>query len=214
MAAIRQKIPKKDRMQIARILSIIANKETFGRCRIITSWEDWAYSIHNDGAQISRQGRAMTYPMDILKINEKKKTARFTGTDAPYYDTTLSSCSCFDFQTRNLPCKHIYRLAVELNMIEIIKRQSGGYDKEKLNEIKKSYNIDTDPEQMKRQNSGMEAKCKPVEVNYETMTAIFDGSGKVPYTTTIETCTCRDYFVRRLPCKHIYRLRYELSNIN
>ena len=210
MAAIKQKIPKKDRMQIARIISLVEKKETFGRCRIITTWEDWEHSIHNDDAQISRQGCAMTYPMDIIKINEKKKTGRFSGTNAPYYNTTLSSCTCFDFQTRKLPCKHIYRLAVELNMIEIIKRS--GYDKEKLNEIKKSYNIDTDPEQVKRQNSGMEAKCKPVEINYETKTALFAGSAKEPYSTTIDSCTCRDYFVRRLPCKHIYRLRHELLN--
>ena len=190
------------------------HEEIFGRCRIIKSWLDWEYRVHCDEAQIARQGRAMTYPFSF-KVNKKNNTARFSSTsELPYYDTTLSSCDCFDFQERNLPCKHIYRLAVELNVIEIIKRQGGGYDVEKLNEIKSLDDIDSDPEQVKRQKSGMEAKCKPVEINRETKTAIFSGSGKEPYTTTIDTCTCRDYFIRRLPCKHIYRLRHELNNLN
>jgi predicted nucleic acid-binding Zn finger protein len=102
-------------------------------------------------------------------------------------------------------------LAVELKIIEIIKRPS--FNKETVAEIRDSSDIDIHPEQVKRQKSGMEAKCKPVEINYETKTAIFSGSGKEPYITAIETCTCRDFFVRRLPCKHIYRLRQELSNI-
>ena len=58
----------------------------------------------------------------------------------------------------------------------------------------------------------MDKKFTPTEVDVEAETAIFTGSGKSPYETTIISCTCRDYFVRRLPCKHIYRLRYELEN--
>ena len=194
-----QNQPKKDK------------EEIFGRCLILKPWLDWEYNVHSDEAQIARQGRAMTYPFSF-KINKKNQTARFSSTsELPYYDTTLNSCDCFDFQERKLPCKHIYRLAVELNIIDIIKRKGGGYDADKINEIKNSNDIDSDPEQVKRQKSGMEAKCKPAQINYETKTAIFAGSGKEPYTTTIDTCTCRDFFVRRLPCKHIYRLRYELN---
>jgi len=154
----------------------------------------------------------MTYPFNF-QVDAKNNSARFSSTsNLPYYDTTLTACDCFDFQERQLPCKHIYRLAVELGLIEIIKRSGGGYDAEKLSEIKTSDDIDLDPEQIKRQKSGMEAKCKPTEINYENKTGIFSGSGKKPYETTTNSCTCRDYFVRRLPCKHIYRLRYELNS--
>lgn len=31
------------------------------------------------------------------------------------------------------------------------------------------------------------------------------------YDVTLESCTCRDWLVRRLPCKHIYRLAHELG---
>lgn len=186
----------------------------FGRCRILKDWPDWDYSIHANEEQIARQGRAMTYPLSF-EINEKRKIARFSSSsDLPYYSTTLAECNCNDFQLRKLPCKHIYRLAVELGLIEIIRRTShkpGGYDKDKVSAIQASSDVDNEPDQVKRQKSAMSSKCTPVEINYEDKTAIFSGSGKSPYHTTVNSCTCRDFIVRRLPCKHIYRLRHELS---
>ncbi len=79
--------------------------------------------------------------------------------------TSLTKCNCADFERRKLPCKHIYRLAVELGIIEIIKRNPGGYNKEKLAEIKASADIDSDPEQIKRQKSAMTKKCAPIEID-------------------------------------------------
>ena len=188
------------------------NDRLYGRCRIIKDWSDWDCSVHCDKSQTDRQGRAITYPF-TFKINKRSKSARFSSTsELPYYDTTLSSCTCMDFQERKLPCKHIYRLALELGIIDIVKRPA--FDKEKLANIKESSDIDNEPDQLKRQKSGMSAKCTPTEIDYNNKTAIFKGSGKTPYTTTETTCTCRDYFVRKLPCKHIYRLRYELNNHN
>ena len=177
-----------------------------GRCHLLKDWPDWDTSIHEDDAQIARQGRAMTYPC-TFKVNKRKKTARFSSTtDLPYYDTSLEECTCYDFQERQLPCKHIYRLAVELGIIEIIKRPT--FDKEKLEAIKSSEDIDSTPDQLKRQKSA--EKCKLLSIDPETGVGIFAGSGKTPYETTVDSCTCRDFFVRRLPCKHIYRLRMEL----
>ncbi len=187
-------------------------KTLYGRCHIIKNWSDWDYSIHCDKSQIDRQGRAMTYPF-TFKVNEHTKTARFSSTSSlPYYDTTLSSCTCADFEERKLPCKHIYRLAVELDILEIVRRPS--FNREKLEYVRNSPDIDNEPDQIKRQKSGMSSKCKPIEIDYENETALFSGSSKSPYITTPTTCTCRDFFVRRLPCKHIYRLKYELNNYN
>lgn len=189
-----------------------SKEKIYGRCRIIKNWADWDDSVHCDKSQIDRQGRAFTYPF-TFEIDEKTKSARFSSTSIlPYYDTTLSSCTCFDFEERKLPCKHIYRLAAELGIVEIINRPT--FDKEKLESVKNSSDIDNEPDQIKRQKSGMSSKCTPIEIDYENSTAIFSGSGKNPYLTTVSSCTCRDYFVRKLPCKHIYRLRYELANHN
>lgn len=182
-----------------------------GRCHFLADWPEWDASIHADEAQISWQGRAMTYPF-TFKVDPEAKTARFSSTsDLPYYDTSLSHCDCHDFGSRGLPCKHIYRLAVELGIIEIIKRAPGGYNKELLESVRAQENVDSHPEQVKRIEKAKGAKMAPLSIDYVAQTAIFAGSGKTPYTTTPTSCTCRDYFVRRLPCKHIYRLRMELE---
>lgn len=179
-----------------------------GRCQFFKEWPDWDDSIHESESQIARQGRAMTYPFSF-RVSKKNKTARFSSTsDLPYYDTSLQECTCYDFQERHLPCKHMYRLAAELGVIEIIKRPT--FDKNAVEKIKNSDDIDSAPDQVKRQKSA--EKCKPISIDYENKTGVFAGSGKSPYETTEDTCTCRDYFVRRLPCKHIYRLRMELRN--
>lgn len=182
--------------------------KTIGRCLFKKEWPEWEYSIHADDAQVARQGRAMTYPFSF-DINENEETAVFSSTsDMPYYNTSLMECTCYDFQERKLPCKHMYRLASELGIVEIIKRPS--FDKTSLAAIKNSDDIDSTPDQQKRIKSA--EKCKPISIDYETRSGVFAGSGKNPYETTETSCTCRDFFVRRLPCKHIYRLRMEIEN--
>ena len=189
-----------------------------GRCQIIKDWPAWPYEIHAEEKQIARQGQAMHYPFEVI-VDRESQTGRFSSVVAEgmYYHTTLDSCDCELHQDTGMPCKHIYRLAVELGVIKIINRKPV-YDKEQVAArkarnvaIKQSDDIDAEPEQLKRQKSAMSKKCTPVEVNHEAGTGIFAGSGISPYEVTVDTCTCRDYAVRRLPCKHIYRLRYELN---
>ena len=48
----------------------------------------------------------ITYPKFIDEQNENEE-----------YETTLNSCTCSDFQKRQLPCKHIYKLAMILGEI-------------------------------------------------------------------------------------------------
>lgn len=81
-------------------------------------------------------------------------------------------------------------------MIEIIKRPT--FDKKKLEDIKKSSDIDNEPEQLKRQKSGMSSKCTPLEIDFENKTAVFKGSGKSPYITSSTSCTCRDFFCKKI----------------
>lgn len=185
-----------------------------GRCNFLKKWDNWDISIHEDEAQIARQGKALSYPFDF-KIDETAETARFSSTsDLPYYETTLTECTCYDFQTRQLPCKHIYRLAVELGVIEIIKRTSRikkGDLSKSIEEVNACEDIDNHPEQVKRAEKAKGAKMKPLSIDYENKTALFAGSGKEPYKTDIGSCTCRDFILRKLPCKHIYRLRMELQ---
>lgn len=63
-----------------------------GRCQFIQEWPEWDSSIHEEDAQIARQGRAMTYPF-TFEVDITAKVARFSSTSyLPYYDTSLSRC--------------------------------------------------------------------------------------------------------------------------
>lgn len=44
-------------------------------------------------------------------------SARVSGESGSVYDVTLYSCTCKDFSVRKTPCKHMYRLAVEVGAL-------------------------------------------------------------------------------------------------
>lgn len=66
------------------------------------------------------------------------------------------------------------------------------------------------PEQAKRQERAMDKKLTPLIINREDLSGSFKGSSG-QYLTTLSTCTCTDFSRRKLPCKHMYRLAYELG---
>ena len=70
------------------------------------------------------------------------------------------------------------------------------------------------PDQRKRIASAKSSKTTPSSVDKERMSAVFPGSGKKPYFTTLDSCSCGDFLRRQLPCKHIYRLAIELGVLN
>ena len=71
--------------------------------------------------------------------------------------------------------------------------------------------IHTDPDQKKRQKSALDKNLTPLTVDHTENSAVFKGSSKSRYQTTLDTCTCVDYGMRKAPCKHIYRLAMELG---
>lgn len=64
-------------------------------------------------------------------------------------------------------------------------------------------------DQVKRFANSKKSDTTPLSVDLENKCATFEGSGKVPYAVTLNSCTCRDFIMRKLPCKHIYRLALE-----
>lgn len=73
--------------------------------------------------------------------------------------------------------------------------------------------IHSTSEQLKRQKKACEKGLSPLEINESDCNAVFKGSSS-KYTTTLSNCTCRDFALRKLPCKHMYRLAYELHLFN
>lgn len=99
---------------------------------------DWDTSIQMYPGQIERFERALSDKMSPLSVDSEKQVGIFDGSGANPYETTLISCTCSDFIRRKLPCKHIYRLAVELGAIDI-----SNFYNEKALEFKAKKFIDT-----------------------------------------------------------------------
>lgn len=178
---------------------------TYGKCKLLKEWSAWDNAIHDEEKQVDRQRRSQTYPF-TFSINRKNETATFSSTSSlPFYETSLSSCTCFDFQDRKLPCKHIYRLASELGYIEIVNLKPTRAD------ILSCDSIDDLPAQKIKIERAKRIKASDIKIDFASRTGVFFGSGKMPYETTEKKCTCISYAKERLPCKHIYRLRMELE---
>lgn len=71
--------------------------------------------------------------------------------------------------------------------------------------------IDEHPAQKERREKAGSKRCAPLSIDRENQCGTFKGSKGGVYETTLTECTCRDFMLRRFPCKHIYRLRHELG---
>lgn len=79
-------------------------------------WERyWGHCNHDDYYSILRKRRASLGYLTPIYIDHKNGIARFCGSNCDY-QTTIISCECSDFHKRQMPCKHMYRLAHELGI--------------------------------------------------------------------------------------------------
>lgn len=80
---------------------------------------NWTENLHNDQAQQKRIASARSANTTPSSVDKNFQTAVFPGSGAIPYTTTLDSCTCVDFARRKAPCKHIYRLAIELGLLDL-----------------------------------------------------------------------------------------------
>ena len=80
------------------------------------SWKKWD-GVHDSNKQQERIARANSGDVTPFKICRNSRCALFIGHSDARYRTTLTNCSCPDFKNRKVPCKHMYYLAYELNVI-------------------------------------------------------------------------------------------------
>lgn len=79
-------------------------------------------NFHSSEEQYRRFCRAAFYSNDkIISINKKEMSMKIhsSSNSEDVYTVTLTNCECEDFHKRNLPCKHMYKLAIELGIMEI-----------------------------------------------------------------------------------------------
>ncbi len=101
-------------------------------------WADtWGFDIHNSEPQLERQERACAARYTPLDLSPVHASGHFRGLETDY-STTLVRCDCVDFQRRALPCKHMYRLAHELDvfMLEHVNHHPDIHHLLHLNELK------------------------------------------------------------------------------
>ncbi|WP_418809809.1 hypothetical protein [Phascolarctobacterium faecium] len=76
---------------------------------VVEKWSDWPIKTHTNPSQVQRMLEKVSFS-DI-------DTVRKVGTTDNGYATSLTHCTCMDFNTRHQPCKHMYRLAEELDLL-------------------------------------------------------------------------------------------------
>lgn len=76
--------------------------------RLQSLWNSWGVLTHISKEQALRIEESIS--LNIYELSKNSLSCKFLSDDGIYINTTLKSCDCDDFSTRNLPCKHIYKL--------------------------------------------------------------------------------------------------------
>lgn len=78
-----------------------------------TQWKD----CHKSSDQKKRIASAEKAACTPISLDKDTCCGSFKGSSGTH-TTTLANCSCIDFNRRRLPCKHMYRLAMELGLFQ------------------------------------------------------------------------------------------------
>lgn len=77
----------------------------------------WDEKIHTTKHAKKRIELAKKPELTPIEVDTTNMCACFSGSHGKY-TAFLGDCSCEDFRRNRLPCKHIYRLAIELGVME------------------------------------------------------------------------------------------------
>lgn len=107
-----------------------------------TIWEKWN-DVHSEPDQVKRLDSAKKADLTPVSVNTEDGTARFKSKRGEYV-VSLDSCTCADFAMRGLPCKHMYRLALELGLVsgEYASYVHGGYTWKQAVEIIEEHPVE------------------------------------------------------------------------
>lgn len=82
-------------------------------------WEQtWKPEVHTTEYALKRITSARSAKLTPIKIDTTDFYGYFQG-NSGRYETFLDYCPCGDFHRSKLPCKHIYRLAIELGLMDV-----------------------------------------------------------------------------------------------
>ena len=189
--------------------------------------KDWNFSdtaANSTIPQINRQKSARN--LEVIAIDPRNQVATFLDQKKKQKNTaSLSQCDCHDFGFAGTnprksfkPCMHIYRLAIELGLLEAKYEDSdarrAAVVEEKRFETDRLQDLDADRTQWGGWNSAIHESGIQKNRQYRAYMMLDEEEDSVrrlresstihDYAVTLSACECGDYRDRRLPCKHIY----------
>lgn len=116
--ALKKLISEGEEIQRQKELQIQQNIENAGEHFI----NGFGEKFHCSNEQFARFQRAFSIESigNVVSVNKKNLTMRIRSSRNPnnVYTTSLSKCDCEDFKRHNLPCKHMYKFAFKLGIID------------------------------------------------------------------------------------------------
>lgn len=109
-------------------------------------WSMWSAN-HDTDDQKKRIESSVSASLTPIIIDHDTASGVFQSKRGRY-ETTLKNCSCGDFIRRQLPCKHMYRLAAELGLLQtnVDCYCHGGYSWKEAVELVEQYPEDVQKE--------------------------------------------------------------------
>jgi len=115
---LKKLVSEGEEIQHQKEVQIQENIKNAGECFI----NGYGEKFHCSNEQYARFQRSISASNigKVVSINKKKITMKICSArdSSNIYCTSLSGCDCEDFKRRNLPCKHMYKLACELGVID------------------------------------------------------------------------------------------------
>lgn len=84
----------------------------------IPAFGPWTEADHTGTKQENAIKAARESKITPTRIDRENQTAEFSGSGKEPYQTSLARCTCAAFKG-HAPCKHIYRLAMEIGIIDL-----------------------------------------------------------------------------------------------
>lgn len=199
-----------------------------GEADQLETWDFQDPVANGAEALVNRQKSALN--LVSLEVDEDQRTGIFFDREKKTrIKATLASCECRDFlfvgQTRRRrlqPCKHIYRLAIELGLLEpkhLDHKARQRLHQHRLDDLQMVEDhrlacLGRDPGQWGQWPAAAHQSGLQRNRQYRAYFIQDDEPERIHrlragwrirgHVATLEECDCSDFCARRLPCKHIY----------
>jgi len=188
----------------------------------LVSWDFKDEALNSTTQQINRQKSARH--LEIFQFDPSEPRAVFYDHKRKRGNVaTLTHCDCNDFnrQKNPKPCMHIYRVAIEIGLIEpkyfgwqarfVIAAKLSREETERLQKIPPDggnwggWASEIHESGIQRNRQYRAYFIGKYDIVLETAVHQMPCGWRIHgYKVTLDSCNCIDFLKRKLPCKHIY----------